>query len=120
MSADIFRRIDISRFTPAEQAIYDAMAAVERLPPDERLTNAVILLQKARSHVADYVDGINEIKELHISSSDEQQRILKEAIVALRYALAPFATAFLLLPENMEQYMNVAKHVYKVTAEIIK
>jgi hypothetical protein len=52
------RRIQIDKLTPAERAIYDAMVAVEGLPPDVRLTDAVVLLQQARDKVADYVDGI--------------------------------------------------------------
>lgn len=46
-------------FTPAEQAIWAAVQAVEALPADVRLTDAVILLQAARDSVADYVDGIH-------------------------------------------------------------
>ncbi len=52
------RRIRLDLFTPAERAIYDAVQAVEALPPDERLTNAVILLGRARDLVADFVDGV--------------------------------------------------------------
>lgn len=44
--------------TPAETAITDAMAAVEAMPPDLRLTDAVVLLQQARDKVADFVDGV--------------------------------------------------------------
>jgi hypothetical protein len=59
MSNDIPRRARIDKFVPAEKAIYDAVAAVEALPPDPRLTDAVILLQRARDVVADFVDGID-------------------------------------------------------------
>lgn len=52
------RRIRLDLFTPAERAIYDAMQAVEALPPDVHLTEAVVLLAKAREKVADYVDGV--------------------------------------------------------------
>jgi len=45
-------------FTPAERAIYDAVQAVEALPADVRLTEAVVLLQQAREKVADFVDGL--------------------------------------------------------------
>ncbi len=41
----------------AELAITAAMAAVESLPPHDRLTAAVVLLGQARDAVADYVDG---------------------------------------------------------------
>jgi hypothetical protein len=55
---NIPRRIQLEKFTPAEKAIYDAVQAVESLPPDIRLTRAVNLLQEARDRVADYVDGV--------------------------------------------------------------
>lgn len=51
------RRNNIDRLTPAERAIYDATQAVEALPADVRLTEAVILLGQARDKVADYVDN---------------------------------------------------------------
>lgn len=54
------RRIDLTRMTPAEKAIYDAVQAVEAMPADVRLTDAVILLQAARESVADFVDGIKD------------------------------------------------------------
>ena len=50
------RRIRYECFTPAEIAIYDAVQAVEAMPADTRLTEAVVLLQQARDKVADYVD----------------------------------------------------------------
>ena len=55
---DIPRRARIDRWVPAEQAIQDAVEAVEALPADERLTKAVTLLGEARHAVADYVDGV--------------------------------------------------------------
>lgn len=55
---DIPRRVQIDQFSPAETAIFNAVKAVEDGPPDTRLTQAVILLQRAREWVADFVDGI--------------------------------------------------------------
>ena len=52
------RRIRMDLWTPAERAIYDAIQAVEEAGADERLTDAVILLGRAKDRVADYVDGI--------------------------------------------------------------
>lgn len=52
------RRICIDRLTPTELAIREALIAVEKLPPDVRLTEAVVLLGKAQDKVADYVDGV--------------------------------------------------------------
>ena len=47
----------MSEWTPAEKAIYDAMQAVEAMPADVRLTDAVTLLGAAQNSVADFVDG---------------------------------------------------------------
>ena len=58
MSNEIPRRAYINKLTPAEHAIYDAIAAVEAAGADVRLTDAVNLLQAARHSVADYVDGV--------------------------------------------------------------
>lgn len=54
---DIPRRIRLDLMTPAELAIHNAMAAVENLPADPLLTEAVILLGQARDKVADFVDS---------------------------------------------------------------
>lgn len=51
------RRVYQDLHTPAEKAITDAMRAVEDLPPDPRLTEAVALLELARTRVADFVDA---------------------------------------------------------------
>jgi hypothetical protein len=50
-------RIDILWMTPAELAILEAMAAVEKAGGGAALTDAVILLSKARDRVADSVEG---------------------------------------------------------------
>jgi hypothetical protein len=55
---DIPRRARLDLSTPAELAIRAAVDAVENLPADPRLTQAVILLQQAREKVADYVDDV--------------------------------------------------------------
>jgi hypothetical protein len=46
----------------AELAIRDAMIEVEKLPADTRLTDAVVLLEKAQSKVADYIDGVEALE----------------------------------------------------------
>lgn len=50
------RRCRVDLYTPTEKAISDAMQAVEGLPADVRLTDAVILLAQAREKVADFVE----------------------------------------------------------------
>jgi hypothetical protein len=52
------RRIRLDLNEPAELAIYEAMQAVEKMPPDVRLTLAGIKLQEARSLVADFIDNV--------------------------------------------------------------
>jgi hypothetical protein len=42
----------------AERAIRDAVLAVEQMPADVRLTEAVILLGQAQEKVANFVDGV--------------------------------------------------------------
>ena len=71
MDYQIPRRIRIDLFTPAERAIYDAVQAVEALPPDVRLTNAVNLLGRARDLVADFVDGVPFGEEFSRVSSNK-------------------------------------------------
>lgn len=51
------RRIQLPLQTPAETAIRAAVQAVEEMPADVRLTEAVILLTKAQEKVADFVDA---------------------------------------------------------------
>lgn len=53
---EIPRRICLPEMVPAELAITEAMQKVEAMPADTRLTEAVVLLEKARDKVADYVD----------------------------------------------------------------
>ena len=50
------RRCCLTLLVPAEIAIRDAQQAVEKMAADERLTEAVILLGRARDLVADFVD----------------------------------------------------------------
>lgn len=58
MSEMIPRRNRMDQWTPAEHAIDAAVQAVEAMPADVRLTDAVTLLYEARQAVADYVDGV--------------------------------------------------------------
>ena len=46
---DFPRRNRLDKLTPAELAIWNAKQAVESLPPDVRLTEAVILLDQAQT-----------------------------------------------------------------------
>lgn len=55
---EIPRRCCLNKLVPAEKAILDAMQAVEAMPADVRLTDAVILLGQAKDRVADFVDSL--------------------------------------------------------------
>lgn len=68
MKSDIPRRIQLEHMTPAERAIYDAVQVVEGAGCDARLTEAVILLQKARDMVADFVDGVQARRRVHFDA----------------------------------------------------
>lgn len=58
MSTEIPRRNQINENTELEIDIRKVVAIIEQLPPDQRLTEAVVLLAKAREHLADYIDDI--------------------------------------------------------------
>jgi hypothetical protein len=52
----------MEKMCPAELAILEAMRLIEEMGADTRLTEAQILLGKARDKVADFIDGV-ELKE---------------------------------------------------------
>lgn len=54
--SEIPRRNRVDKMKPAELAIRKAMSEVEEMGADSRLTDAVILLDKAQKKVADYID----------------------------------------------------------------
>lgn len=58
MADDIPRRVRVDLNKPAELAIRNAVEAVESMGADARLTEAVMLLDKARNCVADFIDGV--------------------------------------------------------------
>lgn len=50
------RRSRLDLYTPAELAIHNAIQEVEKAGCDEKLTEAIILLCKAKDYVSDFVD----------------------------------------------------------------
>lgn len=54
-------RLDLN--TPAELAIYNAMAEVEKCGASESLTKAVTLLEDAKNALADHIEGIEPQKQ---------------------------------------------------------
>ena len=58
-TSGIPRRAQINLYTSVELAIRKVIQKIEEeLPPDERLTKAVVLLGEAKEWVSDYVDGV--------------------------------------------------------------
>ena len=51
------RRRELDFATLADLAIDAAIAEVERMPPDERLASARVLLERARVRVVEFLDG---------------------------------------------------------------
>jgi hypothetical protein len=54
----MLRRVRLDLNTPAELAIFKAMQEVEKAGADVRLTEATMLLAKAKDCVADFIDGV--------------------------------------------------------------
>lgn len=63
---EIPRRADMRRMTPIERKILDLVGVIEGMPADVRLTDAQCLLGAARDSVADYVDGVDQRRYVHI------------------------------------------------------
>ncbi len=68
------RRNDLSRMTDAEKAIHNAIQEVEKLPPNQRLTNCVIRLQEAKTELSNWVDNL-PIKKIFVGRGDFGQAI---------------------------------------------
>ena len=52
------RRSQMQQWSSAEYAISHAMGEVEKMGADYRLTDAVVLLGKAKDAVANFIDGV--------------------------------------------------------------
>lgn len=63
MTYEIPRRDRLDLFTPAERAIWDAVHVVEAAGADVRLTEAINLMHAARARVADFVDGVDQVRQ---------------------------------------------------------
>jgi len=90
------RRVRLDLYVPAEKAIYDAMQEVEKMQGDIRLTHAVIHLDIAKNHVADFVDNVpfkeklkNSEEELYNKINDLQDKLIDslKQIIALKTQL---------------------------------
>lgn len=83
-STEMSRRIDSARWTPAEHAITAAMRAVEAMAADVLLTQAVLLLEKARACVADYVDALPRVCEKDETACRAPHRVGDSAVYCSR------------------------------------
>lgn len=61
MSNELPRRIQMEKLCPAELAILEATRLIEAMGADTRLTEAQILLARARDKVADFVDKVDTV-----------------------------------------------------------
>ena len=61
-------RFDIQQMIPAELKIFEAMQEIEKLGADTRLTDAQLLLDKAKNLVGDYIDNPKKTALEHIES----------------------------------------------------
>lgn len=52
------RRCCVELLTPEERQIFKAIEMIESMGADSRLTEAVVSLMKARTWLADYIDGV--------------------------------------------------------------
>ena len=79
MGSDIPRRNRVDQWTDAERAIDVAMQAVEDMPADVRLTDAVVLLGAARASVADFVDGVERRDPYAVARAEGRSEGLEAA-----------------------------------------
>ncbi len=105
-SNEVPRRCDITRLTLAEERIRGVMQAVEAMPADPRLTDAVCLLAKAKDRVADFVDGVPAK-----TAEDDHH-------VALRLALA-YGEAERAGHDTVARWLNVAMVARKTLAPLL-
>lgn len=112
-SDEIPRRIDVQRYVPAEHAIRAAVKAVEAMPADPRLTDAVCLLAKAKDRVADFVDGVPGIPAIPAAKPAEDDHHL-----ALRLALA-YGDAERAGHDTVARWLNVALVARKTLAPLL-
>lgn len=97
------RRFRLDLNTPAELAIRAAVDAVEALPADVRLTDAVVLLGQARERVADFVDRLAPAAPLPVGEGQtegEPQQIPIVLPTLGKYRLSSLAE----LPDWMDRF----------------
>lgn len=66
--ANIPRRAQMAHWHPTEYLIFHASQLVEQMGADPRLTDAQNLLRMARHKVADYIEGVEDVKTMMILS----------------------------------------------------
>lgn len=68
MSNEIPRRVMLEKLTPEERAIFDLIGKIENLGAHPFLTDVVVLLNEARSKLADWVDQkrVKQMKQVDL------------------------------------------------------
>ncbi len=69
------RRNRIDKMVPAELSIYNAIKEVEKLWASEKLTESIILLEKAKDMVSDVIDDFQMACEKSLEESEKQSKI---------------------------------------------
>jgi hypothetical protein len=79
---DFPRRSCIAEYSSGELAISQAVGVVETMGADIRLTNAIVLLGKAKDEVANFVDGVeSSVTQCDVVKKDEiPPKLLRESV----------------------------------------
>lgn len=73
MNNDFPRRNQVDKMLPAEKLIFDAMQEIEKLGADEKLTDAQILISKAKNLIGDYIDAHPELLPSEETNTNETE-----------------------------------------------
>jgi len=122
----MLRRVRLDLNTPAELAIFKAMQEVEKAGADVRLTEATMLLAKAKDCVADFIDGV----EQSIPPAEGAEQLTKEQFTAIiedsvkdiwygRRSINPVKEQTELLVEKLYPLMNKPQPIAEGAEEIL-
>lgn len=117
MHDEIPRRNRVDQWTLAEHAIAAALAEVERVGADVRLTDAVVLLNKARHRVADYVDRIRPEPLADSDGTMVAAQALAEEVALLSAAIRKHRDAREQLRARLVAIDETPRALYPVTVK---
>jgi hypothetical protein len=82
---EIPRRCMLDLNTPAELAIHNAIQEVEKVGADERLTDSVVYLSKAKESLSDYIDNVpkssNELLKINAYKKGDKYHFVSTGTV---------------------------------------